>query len=70
MQKRMDLFRKGEKMTAEETVLEFSLSEPEQAELETVLTPLNLTIQEVAERFFQYVARTGKLPSTLEEVSE
>lgn len=57
-------------MTTKETVIEFSLSEQEQAELEAVLEPLNLTTQEVADRFFQYVARTGKLPSTLEEVSE
>ena len=57
-------------MKEKETIIEFSLSEQEQIEVEAVLTPLNFTIQEVAERFFQYVARVGKLPSTLEEVTK
>lgn len=56
-------------MTQKETLIEISISEQEQADLETVLEPLGLTIEKVIGLFFQYVVRTGELPSTLEEVT-
>jgi antitoxin component of RelBE/YafQ-DinJ toxin-antitoxin module len=54
----------------EEATIEFFLSEQEQIEIEAVLKPLDLTIQEVVERFFQYVVRTERLPRTLADLTE